>query len=85
MVIMGFQQSLWEKVEELEAKIQDRLDKHTSFNNQISDYQTQIIKLNKKITELEKQKITLDQGEVLPKREVPKRKEHDQETDCKII
>lgn len=44
-----FSKASVKKVDELEAKIQDRLDKRSAFDHEISNYQAQIVELNKKI------------------------------------
>lgn len=53
------------KLNDFEAKKQERLTKQQAFDQQISDYQAQIAELTKKIAEVEAQKALLDTTEPL--------------------
>lgn len=48
-----FSEACEKKLSDFEAKKQDRLNHQQAFDQKISDYQAQIAKLNKKITEVE--------------------------------
>lgn len=60
-----FSEVFEKKLNDFEAKKQERLNKQKAFNQQISDYQSQIDELTKKIAEVEEQNAYLDLTEPL--------------------
>lgn len=58
------------KLNDFEAKKQERFNKQYAFDQQVSDYQAQIAELTKKIVEVEEQKASLDSTETLPAQDI---------------
>lgn len=65
-----FSEACEKKLSDFEAKKQERLRQQQAFDQQILDYQAQIVEINKKITEVEWQKTSLDTAKALPTQDV---------------